>query len=87
MTVQFCVEVCRGTDMTIALIHVEKCYCTKSRGELVVLPQYLCAYESSCPGNPLQNCGSADKSTFAVYEVEGFSHSSGQEIGKSYLNP
>ena len=71
--------------MSLALTFVDECYCTRSRGQLVMLPQHLCAYDSPCPGNPLQNCGSNDKGTFSLYEVEDISHNHGQEIGKSYL--
>ena len=82
MTIQFCVEVCKGQKMDLALINKEKCYCETSRENLVLLHQHFCTDKSSsCPGNPLQNCGSEYTKAFSIYEVGGLQPSNIEEIG------
>ena len=69
MTIQLCVEVCKGQRVPIALIQEEKCFCDTSRESLVMLPQHFCAHDSPCPGNPFQSCGSREKNTFSIKEI------------------
>ena len=81
MTIQFCLEVCKGKELKIALIRGEECLCEESREKIQVLPQPFCSNESSCPGNPLQTCGSKEKNMFSVYEVASLADSNVQIIG------
>ena len=69
MTIQFCLEVCKGEGLNIALIRGEMCFCEMSTEKLQMLPQHFCSNESSCPGNPLQTCGITNKNIFSVYEA------------------
>ena len=82
MTIQFCLEVCKGKELTIALIRDEECYCESSREIVQLLPQHYCSNGSSCPGNPLQSCGVKQKNIFSVYHVWSGKITKGQMIGK-----
>ena len=81
MTIQFCLEVCKGKELKIALIRGEECLCEESREKTQILPQHFCSNESTCPGNPLQTCGIKEKNIFSVYEVASLTNSEGQKIG------
>ena len=81
MTIQFCLEICKGQELTIALIRVEECHCESSREVLQLLPQHYCSNGSSCPGNPFQSCGVREKNIFSVYHVWSGKFTEGQMIG------
>ena len=81
MTIQFCLEVCKGKELKIALIHGEECLCEESREKIQILPQHFCYNESLCPGNPLQTCGIKEKNIFSVYEVASLADSNAQILG------
>ena len=81
MTIQFCVEVCKGKGLKIAMIRGKECICEESREKIQILPQYFCSDEPSCPGNPLQTCGIKEKNIFSVYEVASLADSNVQIIG------
>lgn len=85
MTIQFCLEVCKGEGLHIALIRGETCVCEMSTEKLQLLPQHFCSNESSCPGNPLQTCGIREKNIFSVYEVRNtnFSEADSTKGGKN----
>ena len=84
MTIQFCLEACKGKELTIALIRDEECHCESSREIVQLLPQHYCFNGSSCPGNPLQLCGVKEKNIFSVYQVWNGKFTEGQMIGKRW---
>ena len=84
MTIQFCLEVCKGKELTVALIRDEECHCASTRKKLQLLPQHYCSDGSSCPGNPLQSCGNREKNIFSVYHVWSGKITERQMIGKKW---
>ena len=82
MTIQFCLEVCKGEGLNIAFIRGELCQCEMSTEKLQMLPQHFCSNESSCPGNPLQTCGIQEKNIFSVYEAVAPTFSNSQITGR-----
>ena len=82
MTIQFCLEVCKGEGLNIAFIRGELCQCEMSTENLQMLPQHFCSNESSCPGNPLQTCGIQEKNIFSVYEAVAPTFSNSQITGR-----
>ena len=83
MTIQFCVELCRGLNKPIVLLRNDSCYCEKSREELVILPEHLCVNGSSCPGNPLQNCGRKDIDIFSVFQIGNIQSTRNPQAGST----
>ena len=81
MTIQLCVEVCKGQSMQLALIQESECFCEMSVESLVMLPQHFCAHDSPCPGNPMQNCGSKNKNVFSIHEIGQLEHSRELKMG------
>ena len=86
MTIQFCVEVCRGLNKSIVLLSYDNCYCERSRKELVILPQHFCANVSPCPGNPLQNCGRRDIGIFSVFQIGSIQSIRDAKTGRARFN-
>lgn len=68
-TIQQCVEICRGLEKKIALLHNKDCYCKDDREKLITIPSTFCLNDKPCPGNPFQICGGNISNYLTAYDV------------------
>ena len=65
MTIEFCVEVCRGEGKSLALLHDQSCYCQDDTSNLIPALGQEC--DTPCAGNLQQQCGGVDREALNVY--------------------
>ena len=67
ITIEYCIEVCRGMDRPLALLHMESCFCEFNLNNYDMTMAMDC--NSVCDGNPYQECGGEIRGALSVYDV------------------
>lgn len=80
MTIQYCVEVCRGLSQPLALLQNDKCFCQPNLDALRQLPSAVC--RSACAANPLQACGDGEHA-MSGYDVGLQKSDNPKSLGKN----
>ena len=67
ITIEICVEDCRGRGLRFAQLHMENCFCSADLDNFI--PTAIMDCDTYCNGNPYQECGGEDRGAFSVYDI------------------
>ena len=71
MTIQLCIEICRGKKLSVSGLQFDKCICLPDLSHIQRVPQAFCT--GPCVLNEFQSCGSEeDFEYFSLFRVVDF---------------